>query len=87
MRTQARNDCGHCSTEPRTVVDQSSARMRAPIASGKYRLDELHLAEIHTATPRDDRPQVPEEYTVQSKSPILSVAEMILGCLTGSSAA
>src|ERR1700737_573128 len=32
MRTQARSDCGHCSNGPRVVVDQSNARILAPMS-------------------------------------------------------
>src|SRR5260370_36062649 len=31
-RTQACSDCGHCSNGPKTVADQSSARILAPIS-------------------------------------------------------
>ena len=30
--TQARNDCGHCSNGPKSVADQSNARILAPIS-------------------------------------------------------
>src|SRR5580700_3713612 len=32
MRTQVRRACGHCSTGPSAVVDQSSARIRVAIS-------------------------------------------------------
>ena len=42
MRTQARSDCGHCSTGPSTVVDQSTARIRAPISPPPANTDSIN---------------------------------------------
>jgi hypothetical protein len=42
MRTQARSDCGHCSTGPSTVVDQSTARMRAPMSPPPANTDSIN---------------------------------------------
>src|SRR5262245_14657950 len=41
MRTQILSDCGHCSNGPSAVVDQSSARMRAPISPPPANTDSI----------------------------------------------
>jgi len=41
-RTQVRSDCGHCSNGPRAVVDQSSARILAPISPPPANTDSLN---------------------------------------------
>src|SRR5262249_32347391 len=42
MRTQARRECGHRSTGPSTVVDQSTARIRAPISPPPANTDSIN---------------------------------------------
>ena len=42
MRTQARSDCGHCVTGPSTVVDQSTARIRAPMSPPPANTDSIN---------------------------------------------
>src|SRR5260370_13540062 len=42
MRTQARSDCGHCSNGLRAVVDQSNARILAPISPPPANTDSIN---------------------------------------------
>src|ERR1700685_4518275 len=48
--TQARSDCGHRSTGPRTVFDQSSARMRAPISPPPANTDSINCLLLRSMT-------------------------------------
>ena len=49
IRTQILSDCGHCSSGPSAVVDQSNARMQFAhlAASAEHRLDQLRHAVTH----------------------------------------
>src|ERR1700691_3003362 len=55
-RTQARSDCGHCSNGPKTVDDQSSSRILAPISPPPANTDSINCVLLGSFMMRSVKP-------------------------------
>src|SRR5580658_7423024 len=56
MRTQVRRACGHCSTGPSAVVDQSSARIRVAISPLPANTDSINCVLLRSIPEIQRRP-------------------------------
>ena len=62
MRTQVRRACGHCSTGPSAVVDQSSARIRVAISPLPANTDSINCVLLRSI------PEIPRQPATRSES-------------------
>src|SRR5580704_26615 len=62
MRTQVRRACGHCSTGPSAVVDQSSARIRVAISPLPANTDSINCVLLRSI------PEIPRQPATHSKN-------------------
>src|SRR5580698_4663819 len=62
MRTQVRRACGHCSTGPSAVADQSSARIRVAISPLPANTDSINCVLLRSI------PRIPREPSTRSES-------------------